>query len=222
MAQVMRLLMSEFVTHDTRRFIFEKPEGLWYQPGQAISVALSPSASQEEQHPFTPTSVVEDLVLELTMKRYQRQPKGITEQIHELKAGDVLHVFEVFGSIIWHGPGVFIAGGTGITPFVAIFRQLCRQGGLEGCRLLFSNKTHADIILERELTAYFADRCTFTLTRETRAPYDDRHIDRSYIKEKIGRFDQPFYVCGPRKFVKQINQALLELGAKGENLVYEK
>jgi len=220
MRHVVKLLMSEFVTHDTKRFIFEKPEGFSVQPGQAALVALNRPELEEDLHPFTPTSLADDGILEFTIKGYPSH-HGLTEKLHQFVPGDELLIKGVYGAITHKGPGVFIAGGTGITPFIAILRQLKKENRLEGNSLIFSNKTHADIILERELRHDLGERCTFTLTRESRPGYENRRIDEAYLKEKITDFTREFYVCGPPDFVQGIALMLQNNGARASNVVFD-
>ncbi len=53
----------------------------------------------------------------------------------------------------YRGPGVFVAGGAGVTPFIAILRDLHHNRKLEGVTLIASNRTEADIILREEFEA---------------------------------------------------------------------
>ena len=43
-----------------------------------------------------------------------------------------------------------------------------------------------------------------------------------FLKKYIDDFSQQFYVCGPDKMVKDINDLLEQLGAKADSLVFEK
>jgi ferredoxin-NADP reductase len=49
---------------------------------------------------------------------------------------------------------VFIARGAGVTPFISIFRYLRSKAEIGSNKLIFANKTKADIILERNLINY--------------------------------------------------------------------
>ena len=40
--------------------------------------------------------------------------------------------------------------------------------------------------------------------------------------QHVTNFSQPFYVCGPDEFTKNILEALEQLGASAETLVFEK
>jgi cytochrome-b5 reductase len=214
------ILTTEFVTRDVKRFIVRKPKGFKFVPGQSALVAINKPGLQDEAHPFTPTSLTDDPVIEFTIKAYPSR-HGMTERLHRLAAGDELLIKAVFGDIRWKGPGVFIAAGAGITPFVAILRQLRKAGKLAGNSLIFSNKTWADIILEREFRDSLGPRCIFTLTREKRPGYEHGRIGPRLLSEKIPRFNGHFYVCGPPPFIESVNGMLLKLGAAREKLVYD-
>lgn len=215
------ILMSEFVTHDVKRFIVSKPEGFTWQPGQGVEIFINqPKWKEEEGRPFTPTSLADDKILEFTIKRYAEH-HAVTDKLHTLKPGDELLMSEPFGTITYKGPGTFVAAGAGLTPFLAILRQLARDNKLADHSLLFSNKTVADVICEKELRHYLGDRCILTCTRENAPGYDDRHIDKELLQEKISDFSQHFYVCGPDEFIESVNTSLEELGAKPDLLVFE-
>jgi cytochrome-b5 reductase len=214
------LLMTRFVTHDVAQFIVERPPGLSYEPGQGVELSILEPDWEDEGRPLTPTNLGDDGVLEFTIKRYPDH-QGVTDRLHELEPGARLRLSDAFGTISYHGPGVFIAGGAGITPFLAILRHRARLGELGGNALLFSNKTPADIICERELRYYLGTRCVLTCTDESAPGYDNGRIGLTYLQKKIERFDQPFYVCGPPKFLEDINAALKRLGADPDNLVFE-
>ena len=220
MPHVSTLLMTEFVTHDVKRFILSKPDGFEFVPGQSTLLGIHAPDLADDMHPFTPTSLGDDRVLEFTIKGYP-QHHGLTERLHNLRAGDELLVADVFGTLEYKGPGVFIAGGAGITPFIAILRELARKGKLAGNTLFFSNKTRADIILELELRHYLGDRAFFPLSNEAAIGYDNGFIDAAYLKEKVRDFKQPFYLCGPPPMTEAISETLRSLGAKPDNVVFE-
>ena len=124
-------------------------------------------------------------------------------------------------SSVYKGPGIFLAAGAGVTPFIAINRHLAHEGKIASNSLIFSNKTPKDIICEKELRHYFQSRCILTCTRKSAFGYDNRRITPELLKEKIRDFHQHFYVCGPDAFVGQTKTALTELGAKPNTVVFE-
>src|SRR5918911_84291 len=153
------------VTHNVKRFRFEKPEGYHFNPGQATEVSINKSDWEEERRPFTFTCLNNDPFLEFTIKIYSDH-NGVTNELGKLVLGDELIIRDVWGAIEYKGSGYFIAGGAGITPFIAILRQLRRENGLDGNKLFFSNKTERDIILEEELSAMLGKNAVYTITDE--------------------------------------------------------
>ena len=127
----------------------------------------------------------------------------------------------MWGAIQYKGAGVFIAGGAGVTPFIAIFRQLQHENELDGNILLFSNKTHRDIILKDEFSAMLGSKFINTLTQENMPGYDYHKIDEEYLKKKINNFDQQFYICGPDKMVNDIHEILKKLTGKDALITVE-
>jgi cytochrome-b5 reductase len=215
------LLMSGFVTHDTRRLVLSRPEGLAFEPGQGVELAIDDPKWRDQGRPFTPTSLAEDRVLELTIKRYP-QRDGVTTALHGLAPGTAVTLSDPFGTIAYRGPGVFIAAGTGITPFLAILRRLAADDALAGHSLFFSNKSEQDVICGPELEHYLGERCLFTFTREHQPGHAAKHIDAGFLAGHVQDLDQYFYVCGPEGFVEAVNRNLLTIGADPDRLVYER
>ena len=220
MHYVTSLLASAFVTHDTRRFTLERPDGFSFTPGQGVQLTIEHDPWRGQEHPFTPTSLPSDRVLEFVIKRYD-EGGGFTRALHGLAPGAPMTVGEAFGTILYKGPGVFIAAGTGITPFLAILRQLAIEGDLEGHELLYSNKTEEDLICGQELRHYLGDRAVFTFTRHHEMSHEGRHVDSGFLTGHVSNLDRHFYVCGPDVFVESVNKDLITLGTHPDRLVYE-
>ncbi len=218
---IVKILSVEWVTHDVRKFKVEKPKGYSFIPGQATEVSVNKNHLKEERRPFTFTGLNDWKELELTIKIYSDH-NGVTNELGKIKEGDELIIHDVWGAINYKGPGIFIAGGAGITPFIAIFRQLQKEGKLDRNKLFFSNKAEKDIILKNEFEKMLGNNFYNTLTREKNKKYDNRKIDEGFLKEKINNFDKNFYLCGPDKFVKDISECLNKLGAEPDSVVFEK
>ena len=221
MNHTVKLLMSQFVTHDVKHFIVSKPAGFSVVSGQGVELAIDRPGLREQGRPFTPTGLAADRVLAFTIKAYPAHA-GVTQALHQLAPGAELLMSEPFGTIRYQGPGVFIAGGAGITPFLAILRDLARKGEADGQTLIFSNKTPRDVICEKELRHVLGERCMLTCTGAAVPGYEHRRVDRAFLEEKITDFTQRFYVCGPPPFMEAVNGALADLGARAESLVFER
>lgn len=220
MDHTVELLQASFETHDVKRFVTTRPDDLDWAPGQGVEIALDREGWRDEGRPFTPTGHVDDPVLEFTIKGYPTHD-GVTTRLHDLEPGTRLHMSDSFGSITWQGPGVFLAGGAGITPFLAILRERADRADLGDSQLHFSNSTPDDIICEKELRHLLGEGLHLTCTRRSAPGYDDRRIDEDYLRAEIDDLNQPFYVCGPPSFVDEVQEGLVALGVDDDQLVVE-
>lgn len=220
-----KILSIESITHDVKRFTLEKPGDYKFVPGQVTNVAINKPGWKENTHSFTFTSLNEDKDLEFTIKGYPVRDypshTGMTELLHKLQPGDELLIDEPRGVINYKGSGVFIAGGAGVTPFIAILKMLKRDGKLKGNKLIFSNKTVKDVIMEAEFRQMFGEGELFlTLTREEVTGYGSGRVDKDFLEKHLDNFSQHFYLCGPKLMVASLKETLAELGAKTDSVVF--
>lgn len=218
--QIVRVLETNYVTHDVKRFVLEKPQGFTFISGQATDVSINLPNWENELRPFTFTSLNEWDFLEFTIKIYEHE--GVTHQLGKINRGSELILHDVFGTIQYQGKGIFIAGGAGITPFISILRNLYKNGEIIGNKLFFSNKTSSDVILEEELSKMLENNFIKIFTREKVAGHINQRIDKNFLMNYIADFNQHFYVCGPDEFVKDITSYLADLGAPTQTVVFEK
>lgn len=222
MSHKVEILNIEDITHDVRAYTFEKPDGYFFTPGQATEVAINKDGWRDEKRPFTFTNLQDDDHLEFVIKSYPDH-HGVTEQIGQLKEGDQFIIDDSWGTIEYKGEGVFLAGGAGVTPFIAILRDLHAKNKIGSNKLIFSNKTEDDIILKEEFEEILGDQFINVITDE---PTDEHiylngFIDKEFLADQITDFDQPFYVCGPPAFNDAMIKYLKELGAKPNALIFE-
>lgn len=220
-SHIVKIKTIRQVTHDVKSFRIEKPEGYQFVAGQATEVAINKPGWENERRPFTFTSLNNEPTLEFTIKRYTDH-NGVTNQLHQLDPGDEIILHDVWGAIEYKGPGYFIAGGAGITPFIAILRQLHRDDQLDGNTLFFANKTAADVIYEEEFTSMMGKNAVYFLSREQKDGYENGTINTDYLRSHVTDFSKHFYVCGPDKMIADINASLEKLGAKPDLIVFEK
>jgi ferredoxin-NADP reductase len=221
---IVRILSIRSLTHDVRSYRVEKPEGYTFIPGQATEVCINKPGWEEERRPFTFTSLNDESTstLEFTIKSYNDHP-GVTSELGRLQPGDSLILHDVWGAISYQGPGCFIAGGAGITPFLAILRQLHHDNALAGNKLFFANKTSQDIILKDELKAMLGDQAVFILSGEKDVPGAvNGFVDEAFLTSHVDDFGKHFYVCGPPPMMTAVNGTLEKLGASPDALVFEK
>ena len=210
----------EHLTHDVLRITAEKPATISYQPGQAADISLNKQGWQEELRAFTFTSLPEDDHLEFTIKTYPSH-NGVTRQLLSLTPGDELLLHDTFGDITYKGEGIFIAGGAGVTPFISIFKQLEKENKTGNNKLIFANKTKADIILEDKFDQLLGDNFINILSAETSAKYEHGHITADLIKKHLSQQTPYIYLCGPEAMMEAVEKQLSSLGIADRFIVKE-
>jgi ferredoxin-NADP reductase len=210
----------DYVTHDVLRIITNKPSKFRFVPGQAANIAINKSGWRKEVRPFTFTSLPNDDSLEFTIKIYPDQ-ESVTNELSALNQHDELVLHDVFGAIAYKGEGVFIAGGAGITPFISIFRDLKEKDDIGSNRLLFANKTRADIILEDEFKSLLGDSFVNILSDEQVDGYHHGRITEEFIRENVTDFNQNFYICGPPPMIRDVERQLISLGVHEDQITKE-
>lgn len=114
---------------------------------------------------------------------------------------------------------LFIAGGTGLAPFISMLRHIKAMGSGNDVDLMYSIKYPAEIIREQELQQYASDlglKTTITVTRPQQGDGwqgETGHITADMIKKHSPDVaERTCYICGPPTFVKAIKDALVSLG----------
>lgn len=215
MAFTVKLLKKEKVTHDVFQLVLEKPKDYAFTAGQCADLTVQRQGYAPEKAPFSFIGLNADADLRVAMKTYQGE-ETLSGHAHRLQNGDSVTISEPRNEVLYRGPGVFIAGGTGITPFMAIFRQLQKDGKLKGNMLIYANKRGEDICFEGELHNMFGTQVISILSLEDRPRNASGEVDKGFIELHVQNFDQPFYLCGPEPFVKHVALVLKQLGVKKE------
>lgn len=217
---IVRIIETEKLTHDVRKFQVEKPQGYSFIPGQATNLSVNRPDLKNKKRPFTFTGLNSDPYLEFIIKIYPSH-KGVTSELDKLNPGDEIIIRDVWGVITYKGEGVFIAGGAGITPFISIFRDLRQNNKIAGNTLIFANKTKADIILEQEFQKLLGKDFINILSDEFSDGYSHGMLSEDFLKANVSDFSRKFYVCGPPPMMAAVKSQLANLGVGKDSIVVE-
>ncbi len=221
MEQLVKIQSIDHVTHDVLRIRYDKPRGFEYIPGQAADIAVNKPEWKDTLSCFTFTSLPEDDFLEFTIKTYPSRNR-VTNQLLSAKVGDELILHDPFGAIQYKGDGVFIAGGAGVTPFIAILKQLKNEGKMGNNKLLFANKKEEDIIDKSRFEDWLGKNFVNILSEEENADYPHGFIDADFIKKHAGDTkNQYYYICGPDPMLEAMREHLHTLGVGDSYIVTE-
>ncbi|MGR3513504.1 MAG: flavodoxin reductase [Paracoccaceae bacterium] len=219
MTHKLTLLETVPLTSDTRLYVFTKPDGYQFAPGQATELALDVDGWRDEGRPFTFTSAPDADVLSFVIKSYPDHD-GVTKQLPALQPGDTALIGDAWGAIEDKGPGVFIAGGAGITPFIGILQARMRQGGLARSHLIFANTTRDDIILRPLWDALDGLKTTYVLSDDDSGDRQGQ-LDAEMLDGLVNDWSQTFYVCGPPAMEEAVVEVLTTRGVTDDRIVRE-
>ena len=220
MKPIIKVISTEFLTHDVIHLVTEKPANFNYIPGQAVEIAINKTGWETKSRPFTLTSLPGDDNLEFIIKTYPSH-NGVTNELLEIKSGDELVAGSIFGEIEYKGEGLFIAGGAGITPFIPILNELKKNKSIGNNKLIFANKTKADIILKDKFEELLGENFINVLSEEKLPGYEYGFVTADIIKKHMNDSIRYFYVCGPKPMMELIEKYLLELGVSYTKIIKE-
>ena len=100
--------------------------------------------------------------------------------------------------------------------------MISMKGEVEGNKLIFSNKTGKDVILEPYWEELLGEDFTSTITHEKIEGHENGMINMEFLKKHVTDYSQNFYVCGPDQMIKDISGSLKQLGASPDGIVFEK
>ncbi len=210
-------------THDTKTFSFALPENaaLDLLPGDHLYVHATIDGKPVKR-PYTPSSMPGATgSFDLTVKRYETGV--ISRYLHDRQVGE---------TVLMSGPNPgghwvdgmaknvgFVAGGSGITPMIAIIRWILARSLNVDLFLLYANKTEADIIFREEWDAHARAHANFHCHHVLSEPPAGWSQGTGRISEAMLRTHLPppgadtvIFLCGPPPMVDAIETTLKAIG----------
>ncbi len=202
------------------------PEGMTikdYLPGQFhfITFFRDPGLPVEEHHWTISSSPAEENFISSTIKAVG----DFTATMGQTRAGHTAAVHGPFGRYSYlHHPEerdlVFLAGGIGITPLMAMLRHMRDIRDNRCVMLLYGNGGEGQILFRRELDQiadgkYPELTVVHVLSRPGEGWSGEKgHVDRERIEKYCGRNldGKVFYVCGPVKMAEALVATLVKMG----------
>jgi len=164
----------------------------------------------------------------------RRVPEGFVS-IHlldEVKTGQLFTSTSPAGSFyhnpLFHGDDlVFIAGGSGVTPFMSMLREVTDRGLNRKIHLVYGSRNEADIIFAAELEQRAAAHDNLTVTAVISEPSPAYtgpagFITGDLLKKLLGELGgKMFYICGPEVMYSFVKAELAKLAIPGRRIRIE-
>jgi benzoate/toluate 1,2-dioxygenase reductase subunit len=207
-------------------FSLDTPAGLAFLPGQYMNV-LVPGTDQRRSYSFssapgadTVSFLVRDIPRGL-MSAWLREGAAPGTKMELVGPSGSFYLREV------KRPLLFLAGGTGLAPFLSMLGKLAAAGaGGHPVHLVYGVTNDADLVEVPKLEAYAAAVPGFTFSTcvaaegsaHPRKGYVTSHIEPAHLNG--GEVD--VYLCGPPPMVDAVRAWLGEQGVAPTNFYYEK
>ncbi len=198
---------------------------LSYLPGQYVNVSV-PGTVQTRSYSFS--SMPRDGVVEFLVRNI---PNGLMSSYlaNAAKPGDALTLTGPIGSFYLRDvtrPLLFLAGGTGLAPFLAMLEVLQQKGTTQPVHMIYGVTNDADLVETDKLAAFAAAIPGFTYVTVV-ADQASAHERKGYVTHHLpdaalhgGNVD--LYLCGPPPMVDAVRAYLAEKGVKPANFHFEK
>ncbi|WP_422013584.1 1,2-phenylacetyl-CoA epoxidase subunit PaaE [Roseateles sp.] len=221
----LRVTSVERDTEDAMVVGFEPPaDGFGFEPGQYLTLRAN-VGGQELRRSY---SICSDRRLQVGIRRVDGG--AFSNWVHgELKVGDIIESYPPQGRFVMPAAQadgrhvLFIAGGSGITPIIAILTALLAREPTARATLIYANRRTASTMFKEELEDLknrFMTRLSLHLifSREVvDAPLYGGRLDAGKLSAFLagpvpaGSVDEVF-VCGPFEMNDQAEAALLGAG----------
>lgn len=202
-----------------------KPTGrrINHEPGEFafISVRNNPLVSNEH-HPF---SISSDSTRHLV--RFSVRPSGnYTKSLVNLQPGDEVNVYGPYGEFTSYvldeyKTQVWIAGGIGVTPFLAMFQHECINGDQKQVFLIYSGKKKSDLVYDGEIRQLMEGE-EVHMHYIPHASDDEGFLTADRILKEVGDpTGVPFLLCGPPIMMQTLKKQLLAKGIPAHMIIFE-
>lgn len=213
-------------TPSSKTFYFERLDGKLppFRPGQYINIFLDVDGVMTSR-PYSIASPTGHEMLEITV-RDNKQGFVAPYMLNELKVGDELETTGPEGHF-YHEPLidgrdlVFLAGGSGITPFMSMLRYFLNDDTTRttpNIILLYGSRLVDDVIYHEELIRFADEHANFEYISIISEPPPDfdgvaGFLDANMIANHVVDIEgKTFYICGPNAMYDLCLDALYKLG----------
>jgi glycine betaine catabolism B len=212
-------------TQDVKSFIFPRPEGFDYKAGQWMYVNIR-IGGVSKMHHFTISSSPTENYIMFTKKIVD---SDYSKALDSYRFGEWFKLWGPFGEFTFSGeyPKLgFLSGGIGITPLRSMLRYIVDKNLPTDVRMLYANKTEADIVFKDELEQMQQQdkniKIEHVLTRQPDWKGLKGHVNAQMIKEQIPDYrERVFYICGPPSMNAALSKELKALGMLEEKIKLE-
>jgi ferredoxin-NADP reductase len=227
----LKLIDRNEVARGTKVFVFEKPKGFTFKPGQYGGFTLIDPPETDVggiTRRFSLSSAPDDKHIVIATRIQNTAYKRV---LNALPLDSVIKFAGPTGTFILHEdhaiPAVLIAGGIGITPFHSMIKHATQHKLSQPIFLFYGNQTQLDAAFLPELFRYESENPNLKLIATLEKPNgswkgETGYITATMIKKYIHDLFIPhYYICGSPAMVTALQELLAELGVDEDKIKVE-
>lgn len=195
-----------------------------FLPGQYVNIGV-PGSGQHRSYSFSSAPGAQRMSFMI-----KQVPGGLMSSwLGTAQAGQALEMTGPLGSFYLRTvtrPLLFLAGGTGLAPFLAMLEVLAVQGASQPVHLIYGVTRDQDLVMVDRLEAYAARIPGFTFSTCV-ADAQTAHPRQGYVTQHMpveslhgGNVD--VYLCGPPPMVEAVQKHFKTAGIAPASFHYEK
>lgn len=229
-----RLVRRETVAEGTMAFYFSKPPGFRHQAGQSLLMTLvNPPETDNEGNARTFTIASAPNEAELMIATRMRDT-AFKRVLKAAPAGTIVRIDGPNGEMVLHDdtarPAVFLAGGIGITPFLAMARHAAHERLPHRLYLFYSNRRPEDAAFLAELQKMEQLNPNYRLIATMAEPEKSAQrwsgetgfIRREMLERHLAGIVNPvYYFAGPPPMTMAMQNLLESIGISEQAMRYE-
>jgi propane monooxygenase reductase subunit len=229
---VAEVVANEPVTHDMRHLVLAlvEPKEIKFFPGQYIDI-LVPGTQATRSFSMANTTSRDTGQLEFVIKIY---PDGLFSHFLDatLAVGDRLDISGPFGVFtLREGENdlIFVGGGAGMAPILALLRSMAERGISRKATYYYGARGRRDLCFEEELRGLEESLPSFRYVPALSEPAEGDGWDgeTGLITDVVKRHESDLknvhaYVCGPPPMVEAALPLLGILGVPEKRIYYDK
>ncbi|ESW60290.1 MAG: NADH oxidase [Rhodobacter sp. CACIA14H1] len=200
------------------------PAAMPFLPGQYVNVQV-PGTTATRAYSFSshPQATEASFLI-------RNIPGGLMSgYLSRARAGDAMELTGPMGAFYLRPvtrPQVFLAGGTGLAPFLSMLEQIATTGTDQPIRLFYAVTRDADLVELDRLNSLAALIPSLDIATIVAAP-ETGHARRGYVTDHLTAADlwngaADVYLCGPPPMVEAVRAHMAALGVTPAAFLFEK
>ncbi len=233
-ATKIKLLSRLEVAEGTMAFLFERPEGFEFKAGQSGDFTLLNPPETDAEGNTRAFSIASPPHEQELMIATRMRNTAFKRVLKTMSIGTQISLEGPFGSLTLHNnverPGVFLAGGIGITPFRSMVFRAAKERTPQRLYLFYSNRSpEATAFLEEliDLEKHNSNLKLIATMDEVGKSHrgwngEMGFINKAMLTKYLKTLEGPiFYIAGPPAMVTAMQKMLNEAGVNDDDIRIE-